>query len=337
MIFKQFIFLALFLCFPFFSFAQNSLAKDFEQTNPISFLTPSDTFNKKRFFIGTGAGLALDGAFSIGLWQAWYKDSELTQFHTFNDWNEWQQVDKMGHLYTAYNYSRWVFQAARWTGMKHKPAAWTSVGVGMLLQSTTEMMDGYAAKWGFSWGDMAFNALGASLFLSQELAWQEQRITMKVSSNPQSYPDLTFQGVGHSGSITIQERTQELYGHSFAERFIKDYNAQVNWMAINIHSFSPKSKFPKWLNLAVGYGAGNMVAGEGYEWVGKDHLPYSVDPSLLPRYRSFYLSTDIELTRLPIKNKVLKLLVYGIHHIKFPGPALEVNTLGQTQFHWLFW
>ncbi len=313
------------------------IVQDTGQSHIQRFLTPAKDFNKKRFYASVGTGASLYGAFSIGLWQAWYKDTKLSRFHTFNDWDEWQQVDKFGHLYTAYNYSRWAYQGARWTGMKRRPAAWASVGVGMLLQTTTEVMDGFAQKWGFSYGDMAFNVLGGSLFLTQELAWKEQRITMKVSSNPQTFPDLVFHGVGHPGQISIQERTRNLYGKSFAERFIKDYNAQVNWFAFNLHSFAPASRIPPWLNIAVGYGAGNMVAGHGYEWTDKNGLKYSVDPNVLPRYRQFFLSTDIELSKLPIKNRVLRTLIWGIHHIKFPGPALEYNTLGQVKMHWLFW
>ncbi len=330
----------LFVLLPLGLLAQKQEGADFAQaknTKTNLFLTPSDTFNKKRFYVSIGAGAGLYGAFSVGLWQAWYKDSELTTFHTFNDWNEWQQVDKMGHLYTAYNYSRWAYQGARWTGMKRRPAAWASAGVGMLLQTTTEVMDGYAQKWGFSWGDMTFNVLGSALFVGQELGWKEQRITMKVSSNPQKYPDLTFSGVGHNGTVSIRERTQSLYGTSFAERFIKDYNAQVNWLSFNIKSFAPASKVPNWLNVAVGYGAGNMVAGHGYSWTDKDGLRYAVDPNVLPRYRQYFLSTDIELSRLPIKGRLWRTLLYGIHHIKFPGPALEYNTLGQLKMHWLFW
>jgi len=307
----------------------------FQETR--SFLAPADTFNKKRFYISAGVGVGLYSAFSIGLWQAWYKDSELTKFHTFNDWTEWQQVDKAGHLYTAYNYSRWAYQGARWTGMSRKPAAWTSAGVGILLQTTTEVMDGYAQKWGFSWGDMTFNALGSALFISQELGWQEQRITMKVSSNPQNFPDLTFHGVGHPGTVSIQERRQALFGTSFAERFIKDYNAQVNWLSFNVKAFAPQSKAPAWLNIAVGYGAGNMVAGHGYGWTDEHGLEYTADPTTLPRFRQLFLSTDIELSRLPIKGQLWKTLIYGIHHIKFPGPALEYNSLGQLKMHWLFW
>ncbi len=335
--------LLLFLLF----FSICALAQNSTPTNPIGtkqtttrfqkFLTPSDTFNNRRFYVSVGAGAGLYGAFSIGLWQAWYKDTELSRFHTFNDWSEWQQVDKIGHLYTAYNYSRWAHQGARWTGMARRPAAWTSAGVGMLLQTTTEIMDGYANKWGFSWGDMTFNVLGSGLFVAQELAWKEQRITMKVSSNPQKFPEITIKGVGHSGSITIQERVQDLYGKSFAERFIKDYNAQVDWLTFNIKSFMPQSNVPGWLNLAVGYGAGNMMAGNGYEWTDENGLKYAIDPKTLPRYREFYLSTDIELSRLPIKGKFWKTIIWGFHHIKFPGPALEYNTLGKIKMHWLFW
>ncbi len=332
--------LILIILFPLFSLAQNTSRQDtnYIQPNPKQpFLIPSDTFNKKRFYISVGTGVGLYSAFTIGLWEAWYKETELTKFHTFDDWGEWQQVDKAGHLYTAYNYSRWAFQGARWTGMSRKPAAWTSAGVGVLLQSTTEIMDGYASKWGFSWGDMTFNALGSGLFLAQELTWEEQRITLKVSSNPQNFPDLIFKGVGHNGRISLKDRDIELYGKSYAARFIKDYNAQINWLSFNLKSFAPASRIPPWLNLSIGYGAANMMSGRGYDWVGKDGLAYSVAPSALPRYRQFFISTDIELSRLPIKGPLWKMLVYGVHHFKFPGPALEINTLGKVKMHWLFW
>ncbi len=301
------------------------------------FLTPADTFNKKRFFISAGAAAGLYGAFSVGLWQAWYKETSLSRFHFFNDWHEWQQVDKAGHAYTAYNYSRWAFQGARWTGMRRHRAAWAAAGVGMLLQSTTEVMDGFAAKWGFSWGDMSFNVLGCALFAGQELTWGEQRITMKVSSDPVPIPEMRLDGVGHPGFTTVARRREELFGRTYAERFIKDYNAQVNWLSFNIKSLAPHTRIPPWLNISLGYGAANMLAGEGYEWTGKDGLRYRVDPLVLPRYRRFFLSTDIELTKLPIKNRVIKTLLYGIHHFKFPGPALEVNSLGKVRFHALFW
>jgi hypothetical protein len=41
-------------------------------------------------------------------------------------------------------------------------------------------MDGYSAEWGAS-SDIIANAAGTALYVSQELIWQEQRITPKFS------------------------------------------------------------------------------------------------------------------------------------------------------------
>ncbi len=38
----------------------------------------------------------------VGLYSAWYSNYPQTNFHFFNDNNEWKQVDKVGHAYSAY-------------------------------------------------------------------------------------------------------------------------------------------------------------------------------------------------------------------------------------------
>jgi hypothetical protein len=44
---------------------------------------------------------------------------------------------------------------------------------------------------------------------------------------------------------------------------LKDYNGQTYWLSVNLHSFYKGSKIPKWLNLAIGYGANGMLTGNG--------------------------------------------------------------------------
>jgi hypothetical protein len=34
------------------------------------------------------------------------------------------------------------------------------------------------------------------------------------------------------------------------------------WLSVNLHSFSKAQKIPKWLNLAIGYGADGMITGK---------------------------------------------------------------------------
>ena len=57
---------------------------------------------RKRVRIVAAVNVVGYSAAMVGLYAAWYSDYERTEFHTFNDWKEWLQVDKVGHLYSAY-------------------------------------------------------------------------------------------------------------------------------------------------------------------------------------------------------------------------------------------
>jgi hypothetical protein len=93
------------------------------------------------------------------------------------------------------------------------------------------------------------------------------------------------------------------------------------WVSGNISSFlPPKSRFPKWLNVAVGYG------GEGM----------GVNRVAVTPYRQFFFSLDADLTRIPTKSRTLKGLFYILNMIKIPFPALEYNTTGQIRVYLLY-
>ena len=103
---------------------------------------------------------------------------------------------------------------------------------------------------------------------------------------------------------------------------MKDYNGQTYWLSVNPASFmSKETKFPKWLNLAFGYGANGMTGGESN--------PLYVDSNSnvieFKRYRQYYLSLDIDLTRIKTKSKFLKTVFYTIGFIKIPAPSVEFS------------
>jgi len=103
------------------------------------------------------------------------------------------------------------------------------------------------------------------------------------------------------------------------ENLIKDYNGQTYWASVNIYSFLKKdSKFPKWLNVAVGYGAEGMIG----SYSNPQDLPH------YDRYRQYYLSLDIDFTRIPTKSKFLRTILNGLSFIKFPMPAIELSQKG---------
>ena len=300
----------------------------------LTFMENADTLHKGRLWTSSIIGASLYTGAMIGLNQVWYANYPRSRFHFFNDMGEWQDMDKVGHSLSAYKEANWVFDGALWTGMKRRKAMWLGVIISNVLQGSVETLDGFSAKWGFSLGDIGFNMAGSALFVAQELAWREQRIIMKYSSQFKSYPNTVVTTADGDASTTIRARAKDLYGSSFTQTFIKDYNIQTYWLSFNIHSFlnQKENKFPKWLNVAVGYGAENMLGGFDNTWEEDGHF-FSVPHDVYPRHRQFYLSLDIDMTRIKIKNRFLRSLLYIVNIIKIPSPTLEINTLGKVKFH----
>ena len=309
-----------------------------QEVERLTLLEMPDTINKARLWTSVVGGTAIYSGFSIGLWNAWYKDFELGPFQLFNDWGEWENIDKAGHVLTAYHEAQWVFHGARWTGMQRRKAMWTGVAVGSALQLTIEVMDGFSEKWGFSIPDFASNTLGVGLFATQELLWQEQRIQLKMSATRNVYSQLPIANSSGTEYMSLSSRVAELYGTGFFESFLKDYNAQTYWVSVNPASFTQEKPkwLPAWLNVAVGYGAGNMFGGFANQWP-SENPEFFLSEGAYPRYQQYYLSFDVDFRRIPVKSKFVKLLFGVINFIKVPSPTLEINSLGTVRVHPFFW
>jgi hypothetical protein len=252
-----------------------------------------------------------------GLYFAWYNNYPQSSFHLFNDKNEWMQVDKCGHAIASCYISRIGYYSYRWSGLKEKQAAWFGGLLGFAYMLNIEILDGFSSEWGFSAGDLTANTLGSMIFISQQLAWHEQRFTLKYSYHQTEYAQYR----------------PDLLGNNLIQQMLKDYNGHSYWVSGNISSFLPaRSKFPKWLNIAAGYGAGGMTG--GFE----NSLAHNGRPiPVFSRYRKFLLSVDIDLTRIPTKSKILKGIFNVFSFIKIPAPALEYNTNGEFKVHALYY
>lgn len=270
----------------------------------------NDTILKKRLktVIATeavGYTVAMTGLYSL-----WYKDVPSSSFHTFNDNKEWLQMDKIGHGVTAYYVGFAGYKALKYSGISEKKSIWYGGTLGLFFLTSVEIFDGYSSAWGFSWGDVAVNTVGSGLFVAQQLAWKEQRILLKYSFHRSPY----------------WEKRPNLLGENLAQNMIKDYNGQTYWMSANIASFLSKdTQFPKWLNLAVGYGAKGMLGA-----FNNDLFPN------IKRERQYYLSLDVDLTRIKSKNKIANTLLGAFGFLKFPLPTVEFNSGGKTNFYWLY-
>ncbi|MDQ3050341.1 MAG: YfiM family protein [Bacteroidota bacterium] len=280
-----------------------------------SFWKPAHSYNKTRGKI-VGIGLGTTYVVSMtGLYYLWYADYELGKFHLFNDNDEWLQMDKVGHFGSAYYLGKWGIDLMQWTGMPQKKAAWVGGSLGFAFLTTIEVFDGFSQEWGFSSADMITNVAGSAMAISQELLWQEQRMNVKFSFYPSKY----------------NQYNRKLLGNNFPETLFKDYNGQTYWLSANIKSFLKEdAKFPSWLNIAVGYGAEGMTGA-------RDNTNLGItDSNKFQRYRQFYLSPDIDLTKIKTSNGTLKTIFGVFGFLKIPLPALELNNQKNIQFHWLY-
>jgi len=275
----------------------------------------SDTLNRKRLKLVVGTESALYALSIPGLYVLWYKDYPQTAFHFFNDNQEWLQMDKFGHLTSSYYIGLVGYNALRLTGLSEKKTIWYGGMSGLVYLTTVEIMDGFSKEWGASPGDFLANTLGTALFISQQLAWHEQKFVMKWSYHASSYAQYN---PGQMGNTDVK-------------RMLKDYNGQTYWLSANISSLGlQKTRFPKWLNFAAGYGAEGMTGAKSNpSEINGIPVPYS------ERYRQFYIAPDIDLSRIPVRSKTLKLILNTIGFIKIPMPAVEFNKNG-VRFHPLY-
>ena len=284
-----------------------------QQRDSVSVLNIPDTLHKGRL---TGVIITQSVLYAGslgGLYFAWYKDYPQSSFHFFNDFDEWMQMDKVGHMTTSYYISRVGYASYLWAGVDRKKATWYGGLLGFAYLANIEILDGFSSQWGFSPGDFTANTLGCAIFIGQQLAWNEQRFVLKYSFHTTEYPAYR----------------PDLLGSGFAQQLVKDYNGQTYWLSGNISAFLPKTtKFPRWINVAVGYGAEGMT-GAASNSVSYNGVP--VPP--FDRYRQFYLSMDVDLTRIPTRSKTLKTLLTLVSFIKIPFPALEYNTTGKFRLH----
>lgn len=278
-----------------------------------SFLKPSDTLNIKRqkaVFVSEAAFSAIS---LVGLNQLWYADYPRSQFHFINDNQEWLQMDKLGHLYSSYHLGRLGSEMLQWSGASPEKQLVYGAGLGFAFLTAVEVLDGFSSQWGASSGDVIANATGTALYVSQQLLWKEQRITPKFSFH----------------TTRFAAYRPEVLGSSFSEQILKDYNGQTYWLSANLKSFFKDSKIPKILNLAIGYGADGMLTGKGENSV-------ILASENLQKSRQFYLSLDLDLTKIETKSHFLKTFFSVFSVLKIPAPTLEYSVAKGVKGHVLY-
>jgi len=260
--------------------------------------------NRKRlntFVIGSAAvySVAL-----IGLNELWYKDAGRQSFQFFNDNAEWKQVDKLGHFYSAFYFSYGTSRALQWCNVKPKKSDLIGALVGFGVMLPIEIMDGFSEAYGASAGDIIANAAGAAFFLGQSRLWNDIRVYPKFSFHRTDYAQLR----------------PSVLGSGLPREIFKDYNGQTYWLSFDLDKFF---RFPRWLNLAIGYGAEGMVYARDDQ---------NLEAGYPLPYRQYYLSIDFDLRAIKSHSKALNTLIFLASMIKLPSPTIEFSSKG-TKFH----
>ncbi len=267
--------------------------------------------NASRLRVLTIGGGSAYVATLAGLNFLWYADSPRSAFHFFNDNAEWKQVDKFGHFYTAYHVSRVGVQAFQWTGLPRRKAIWWGGLMGILFQTPVEVLDGFSKNYGASWGDLTANTVGSGLLIGQLLLWDEERIHPRFSFSPTSLAGLR----------------PDVLGKGPLQQLLKDYNGQTYWLAFDIKPWlRNENRFPAWLCFSLGYGATNMISADDRQSRNRGFDPY----------RQYYLSLDINFTKIPTRSRFLKNLFFLLNTVHVPAPALEWNRVGGFRMHALY-
>ena len=253
--------------------------------------------NKRLKPLILGSSVIYTGSL-IALNELWYADFERQSFHFFNDNNEWKQIDKVGHFYSAFHLSHLGYRGLKWAGVGEDKALFWGTMVSAFVLTPIEIFDGFSAEYGASSGDLVANCTGALLFFGQKRDWNDIRI----------HPKFSFQRSGYA------HLRPEILGANLSEELLKDYNAQTYWLSFDLSKFN--SYLPKWLNLALGYSADGMIYANDSQNKENSYNPV----------RKYYLALDLDFNEYKGKSKWINTLIDLINVIKLPAPTLELSS-----------
>ena len=270
--------------------------------------------NKKFYTFLAAEGIVLTGGITY-LSKQWYSDKKRVPFHFYNDLRGWNQVDKFGHFYASYIESDIGYSLMKKFNFSEKKALYLGGFQGLILETPIEIFDAYYDGWGFSLSDMVANAAGSLFFIFQQKIFKEQIIKPKLSFSRSKYARVANGYLGKNNIVS---------------EFLYDYNGYTFWFSISPRSIFPRSKIPKWFNVSFGYGSDGMIG----EFKNLSSYKGMEIPNF-ERFRQFYLSLDIDFSKIKTNSKFMKCVFTTLSYIKIPLPTLEISKK-KTQGHFIY-
>jgi hypothetical protein len=261
----------------------------------ISFLYAQDTLSipqsrfhkltRRKPLIAAGLVLNTAGILYTGYnwwWKGNYHPFQMRYEGYFNNYS--LGVDKVGHFYISHLYFHTIYDVMKWGGFSKQSVLLTSIGIPALYAVTIEIADGFTT-YHFSWDDLGANLLGIGLGVWQKHSKLASCFQVKWSYYPSSFTPWK------NSNLSLSD----------------DYDGHIYWLSLDVYHLLPEKAriyWPKWLNLAGGYGVQGASVG-----------------SVGSMRRKFVAGIDFNLRNIPFKNPNLKLLAGMLDNFKFPAPG----------------
>ena len=163
-----------------------------------------------------------------------------------------------------------------------------------------EIADGFFQQWGFSWGDLLANTLGAGF--SANL-----RINQEILG-----------GIQPKVSYHVSDALKEKRYINKAKSIIDDYEGMTFWLAVNAYHYMPENiqnDYPEWLKpfgIAVG------------------HSAVGIANSVQGGEREIFLGLDYDLRKLSLgdESSLIRFLKNELNIIRLPLPAVKITPYG---------
>lgn len=262
-----------------------------------------DSLRIRKWLIG--GSLAVHQTASRVMEYNWWWKGDYHPFRFYNDggFNNYSLgVDKAGHFYTSYAYTKFLNELMRYGGFSDRSRKWTAYGLPTVWALSIEVGDAFTKTYGFSFEDLLANFSGIGYAWLQDEFPKLNAVSFKYSYFPsQFYRNQNFKG----WTLT------------------RDYDGHTYWVTVDMKKIlSGKSKqyWPAGLNLAAGYGVVNFSEIDYYYSTGQ------FTNSLLQR--KFLIGLDWNLGAIPARKAHKKLIrnVLDLYHFPAPGYLIKPKT-----------
>ncbi|MEW6512293.1 MAG: DUF2279 domain-containing protein [Bacteroidota bacterium] len=199
---------------------------------------PSPDPGSGRKIASTAMVGAIFAANLVDAYFTWWKDAQKPFSFFSEDWLNGPHlgIDKPGHFYGAYSIFKITRTILLWGGHDRSTAFWWATGLSLFNGLEVEIGDGFS-PYGFDVEDLLFDFAGVGYAMLQSEIPYLENFNFKFSYWSEK-------------------------GVKTPAAFVEDYDALTIWLSFNMHNLLPEpvaGVWPKWLNLAVGYGVDDRV------------------------------------------------------------------------------